>query len=247
MLKIVKSLEAVSDSREIFLASSMRALLEGCFDGTITMGEVMRHGDFGLGTFDALDGEMVACDGRFFQALSDGTVRPVDPSQTTPFATVLYFQPTHRLELAGLHDFASLTAAVRDGLPRPGQIHALRVRGEFSSVEVRVVHKESKPYPGLGDLQQSFYQRAPVRGTVVGFNFPPEAQSLEGPEFHLHFLSDDHAFAGHLTALAGVDLTVEMSVASQLRVALPPGREHDADGLTADQIAAMHRVEGPRG
>lgn len=230
----------------MFLASSMRALLEGCFDGTLAMSEVMRRGDFGLGTFDALDGEMVACDGQFFQALSNGIVRAVAPDQTTPFATVLFFAPTHRLELVGRQDFASLTGAVRAALPAPGQIHALKIRGVFASVEVRVVHRESKPYSGLGDLKQSFFQRAPVSGTVVGFHFPPELESLQGPEFHLHFLSDDHAFAGHLTALTGEALTVEMAIASQLRVALPPGREHDAEALSAEQIAAMHRVEGPR-
>jgi hypothetical protein len=33
----------------------------------LTFEALARHGDFGLGTFDALDGEMIAIDGTFYQ------------------------------------------------------------------------------------------------------------------------------------------------------------------------------------
>jgi acetolactate decarboxylase len=41
----------------------MGALLAGVYDGNVTIRELLRHGDFGLGTFNALDGEMLVLDG----------------------------------------------------------------------------------------------------------------------------------------------------------------------------------------
>ena len=36
--------------------------------------DIRRHGDFGLGTFDSLDGEGIMLDGRCWQARGDGSV-----------------------------------------------------------------------------------------------------------------------------------------------------------------------------
>lgn len=41
------------------------ALLEGGYEGEMTYGQLRCHGDFGIGTFNGLDGEMIGFDGRF--------------------------------------------------------------------------------------------------------------------------------------------------------------------------------------
>jgi acetolactate decarboxylase len=76
---------------EVFQNSTINALLEGVYDGSMTYGELRRHGDFGLGTFNALDGEIIALDGGFYQVKADGVAYPVADGQRTPFATVLFF------------------------------------------------------------------------------------------------------------------------------------------------------------
>ena len=40
--------------------STIDAILNGLYDGIITYGELKEWGDFGIGTFEGLDGEMVA-------------------------------------------------------------------------------------------------------------------------------------------------------------------------------------------
>ena len=57
----------------IFQNSLMTALLDGIYDGEMTIGELLGKGNFGLGTFDALDGEMVIIDGVCYQLKHDGT------------------------------------------------------------------------------------------------------------------------------------------------------------------------------
>jgi acetolactate decarboxylase len=49
---------------------------------------VKRHGDFSLGTFDNLDGEMVMLDGAIYQITFDGRVARVAEQAVTPFAYV---------------------------------------------------------------------------------------------------------------------------------------------------------------
>ena len=48
----------------LYQVSTAGALVEGLSEGEVTVGALKLHGDFGLGTFDELDGEMVALDGQ---------------------------------------------------------------------------------------------------------------------------------------------------------------------------------------
>ena len=78
---------------DIFQVSVMSALLDGVYDGEMTIGEVLTHGDFGLGTFDALDGELLVLDGVAHQLRADGGVQLADPRIRTPFAVITTFTP----------------------------------------------------------------------------------------------------------------------------------------------------------
>ena len=70
----------------LFQTSTIDALLVGVYDGETTFQELKRHGDFGLGTFNGLDGEMIALDGQFYQIKADGVAYPVPGSVKTPFS-----------------------------------------------------------------------------------------------------------------------------------------------------------------
>jgi acetolactate decarboxylase len=58
----------------IYLCAPVNALVEGLFEENILLGEVLEHGDFGLGTFDDLDGEMLILDGNCYQINAEGKV-----------------------------------------------------------------------------------------------------------------------------------------------------------------------------
>ena len=60
---------------EVFQYSTLEALLGGVYDGDVTIGELLTHGDFGLGTFNSLDGEMIVLDGICYHLRSDGTAQ----------------------------------------------------------------------------------------------------------------------------------------------------------------------------
>ncbi len=48
-----------NDGRTLFQVSLLQALCQGDYEGHLSISELKRHGDIGLGTFDRLDGEMI--------------------------------------------------------------------------------------------------------------------------------------------------------------------------------------------
>ena len=78
---------------QITQVSVNNALAAGHYDGVMPIPELLRHGDFGVGTLDHLDGELVVLDGRPYQVRGDGAVVAVPPDRSTPFAVVTRFDP----------------------------------------------------------------------------------------------------------------------------------------------------------
>jgi len=54
-------------SRPIYQISTSSVLVEGIRSGSVSSTNLLEHGDFGLGTFEALGGEMVVLEGQIYQ------------------------------------------------------------------------------------------------------------------------------------------------------------------------------------
>ena len=211
---------------EVFQNSTINALLEGVYDGSMTYGELRRHGDFGLGTFNALDGEMIALDGGFYQVKADGVAYPVADGQRTPFATVLFFRPTLTRCLTGPLAYEQFQALVDGLMEGPNLFYAVRVDGHFATVTTRSVPRQEKPYPPLVEVAktQPVFHLADVAGTLAGFRFPDFARGLNVPGFHLHFLTADRKAGGHVLdwVLLRGELAIDASARFHLELPTDP-------------------------
>ena len=58
----------------VFQVSTSGALVAGVYDREVSVEAILKHGNFGLGTFANLDGEMVLVDGRAYQVKGSGQV-----------------------------------------------------------------------------------------------------------------------------------------------------------------------------
>ena len=78
----------------LYQYSTMAALMGGAFSGTTTIEKLLEYGDFGIGTFEGVDGEMIILDGKVYKTDSDGfsTLQPKEA--TSPFQTLLSFLQT---------------------------------------------------------------------------------------------------------------------------------------------------------
>ena len=146
----------VSINREtLYQISTIDALQQGVFDGIQPVGELKQHGDYGIGTFDALDGEMIVLEGIVYQATADGCVHVVPDTITTPFATVTYFNPDFSIATAEPMNFTTFTVAMTDRLPTQNMVYAVRMHGTFPSIKVRMIPAQQKPYPTLSEAAEN--------------------------------------------------------------------------------------------
>ena len=79
----------------LFQVSTSRALVQGVYREAVSSAKLLSFGDFGLGTFDELDGEMIVLEGVVYQVRSDGTVHRIVESVGTPFATFRVIEKGH--------------------------------------------------------------------------------------------------------------------------------------------------------
>jgi acetolactate decarboxylase len=223
----------------LFQASTIAALLDGAYDGDLSFAELAEHGDLGLGTVNALDGEMIALDGRFYRADVDGFVHPLAPSDRTPFAVVVRFDPSVDVAVDG----GPIETLVDEHLSGPAG--ALRVDGEFELMRARSVPRQRPPYRPLAEVaaEQHVFELADVGGTVVGFRFPDYAAGVEVAGYHLHFITDDRTRGGHVLDCRLRRGRLRIDPAADLHVELPPGVAL-GDGHVDE--AALARIERGR-
>ena len=64
--------------------STSAALVEGIYQGAVRVSRLLQHGDFGLGTFIDLDGEMVVLDGVCYRVSPTGSIAAVEGDLASP-------------------------------------------------------------------------------------------------------------------------------------------------------------------
>lgn len=230
----------------VFQTSTIDALLAGVFDGDLTCGDLLRHGDFGIGTFDGLDGEMVLLDGRLHQVKADGRVYTPEPSVKTPFATVCWFRPDLRFPVKAPADFRSMEQMLDRKAPNQNLFCAIRLTGQFKSVRTRSVPKQVKPYPTLKEAtrQQPEFPMENLKGTIVGFRCPAYVKGVNVPGYHLHFLSDDNRQGGHVLGFELARGLCEVDVLDRLLMRLPRAVEDfSRTDLSRDRAKELQAVE----
>ena len=209
-------------SRTLFQTSLMAALISGVYEGEMTFDQLKKHGNFGLGTFNELDGEMVACEGAFYQLRSDSSARAVTPDQKSPFAVVTFFEPEHELRLSG----SMAKEALLSELERTTETNlftAIQIAGVFDTVTTRTVQRQVKPFPPLITAAEHESVKAfkDVKGTLVGFRTPSFAQGIGVAGFHLHFLREDKQAGGHVLDFTLRDVVVQIAQIDNLHLQFP--------------------------
>jgi alpha-acetolactate decarboxylase len=236
-----------ADRDTLYQVSTIDALMQGVYDGNVTIGELKKHGDFGIGTFDKLDGEMIVLDGKVWHAKSDGSVVAAADSETTPFATVTYFDTDLRQATVDRQQNDSeFMQSMAAKLPTGNMIYAVKVHGTFPSVTVRAIPPQAKPYPNLtvAAQEQKVHTYTNVTGTIVGFYTPVFLKGLNAEGYHLHFLSDDHTEGGHiLDATIPAGSTVQYDVTPYFTMALPTSGAFTGTDLSGDMSRALAAVE----
>jgi len=231
----------------LFQISTAGALIEGVTQAAVTVGELARHGDFGLGTFADLNGEMVVVNGVNYQVTREGVV--VAPHDApVPFAVVTHFMPEWSVDfgtIVSLEDLAGHLDALRN---TDNEFFAVRIDGIFGRVKTRVFCKSDRAASLVeAASSQAEFEFHDVEGVLAGFWTPEYTKSVNISGWHLHFLTADRRGGGHLLDCQSAQLHVQMQHLSDFHMALPETAAFMKADLRRDTSKALAEAEKDHG
>ena len=224
----------------LFQVSTSGALVAGIYSGMVSCATILQHGDFGLGTFANLDGEMIVVDGRVYQIQGSGRVTEAARDAEAPFAVVTWFKPETETSINDVSSYKELEARC-DALRRSGNIfYAIRLDGRFKRVRTRAVNP---PQPGTrlaaAAKAQSEFSFTEIDGSLIGLWSPGFSSAFSVAGYHFHFLSDDRCHGGHVLDVQADRLQLKIEPLTDFRLALPESESFLAADLsksTAEEL-----------
>lgn len=207
---------------EVFMASPINAIIEGLYQTPMTLAELKENGNFGIGTFNDLNGELVLLDGVAYQLDVNGHATLVSDKEKTPFAAVCFFKPFSVEEIVGTLDNAAFNQLLNCCLPSPNLLYAIKVIADFERVRTRSVPKTENYTPlveATAKQKESVWDD--VSGTLVGFYTPDFIPSVNVPGYHFHFMTKDLKRGGHLLdcQIRGGQLAIQ--ICTRLKLNMP--------------------------
>ena len=225
----------------LFQISTSGALVAGVSAGVVSVKTILDHGDFGLGTFADLDGEMVVLDGRVYQVQGSGRVSQAPPKARAPFAVVTRFAPQIDVEVGPFEALAALQVRCDSFRNSRNIFYAFRLDGRFSRIRTRAVNP-SRTGAHLVDAakSQSEFHFSNIDGTLVGLWSPGFSSAFSIAGYHFHFVSEDRQHGGHLLDCAAGKLQLRMEALTDFHLALPETESFlkaDLSKNTAEELA----------
>ncbi len=231
--------------QSIVQVSTIDALMQGVYDGTTPLSKLSDFGNFGIGTFHTLNGEMIFLDGSFYQIKADGKIYKPEKSVLSPFATVTFFNPEIKYDVSNM-SYPGLKTTIDSLMVSSNLFYAIKLHGTFRRVKTRSVPAQQKPYRPLVEVTatQPEFEAQSVTGTLSGFYCPPFVTGINVPGYHLHFLSDDQNFGGHVLEIELSKGELWLDQINNFKLMLPEEGGFLETDLTNDLSGDLKEVEG---
>ncbi len=232
----------------LYQYSTLEALMEGIYDGNMTFGDLNNYGNYGLGTINALDGEMIQVDGKFYQIKIDGIAHEIPDDQKTPFAIVSFFEIDNSIKINGPLDFDQFIEYIDESIPTYNLVYLIIVEGNFDYIKTRSVPIQEKPYAPLVKAieDQRIFEFWNVEGTLVGFRIPEYLGSMNMPGYHFHFLTEDKKAGGHVLDLKIHNQEVHIDYTNQFFMTQPENEDFYKLNTNKDRDEEIKIVEKGR-
>ncbi|MES2260544.1 MAG: acetolactate decarboxylase [Pseudomonadota bacterium] len=232
----------------IFQFSTIDALLAAAYDGDLTVSALSKKGNFGIGTYNRVDGEMVVIDGVFYKAKADGSVAIANQDEKTPFATVTQFNPATRYEVQGPLTLQALEAWLDTKLPNKNLFYAIRFDGAFEELTARAISPQVKPYKPLAEVvkTQSIFKFPSSQGTLIAFRSPSFSKGFNVPGYHWHYLTQDRKSGGHVLSLSLTKGVIQIDKISNIELKMPATEGFAEADQSVDRAVELKEVESLR-
>ena len=222
----------------IYQHGTLGGLMQDLMDGTEKIGTLSNYGDFGLGTLEGSNGEVIFLDGVIYHADETGKINQLVGDELTPYAAVTNFESDERFTLMNVSD----DVVKEDILEKISHnlFAAVKINGKFKHMHVRVAPKQEKPYPRFVEIarNQPEFEADNISGTIVGFFTPRLFHGAAAAGFHLHFISDDRKFGGHVLDFKLSYGTVDLMELAEFRQHFPTeNADYLSNEIKLDEIS----------
>jgi len=245
---IIVSSTITIKSQTLTQYSTIDALLNGMYDGNLTLTELKQHGNFGIGTFNHLEGEMLILNNHIYRIQFDGKViEPNLDSVKTPFSNITDFLPTYSFSVKNIN-FPELKQELDNRIGTKNHFYAIKISGQFNSVKSRSVPKQEKPYLPLASVisKQAIFNFNNVSGVLVGFRSPNFISGINVPGYHFHFITDDRSGGGHLLGIKILKAKVEIMEIKNFDLIIPDTKQFNKMKFKLKKHKALQKVEMDR-
>ena len=235
--------------RYMYQVSTLQALAMGYTKAVVTVDEVLRHGDTGLGTFENVNGEMIVADGVCFRATADGTVVKAPRELGVPFCSVSQLRGEETFTLKAVSNIEALKAALTQRIEEGfglNSIHMVRIDGAFERICARSESGKSTHHVTLKDILQNNqrdFAFDDIEGALICVYYPDYMDGINAPGWHLHFLSADRTRGGHVFDCALRRATARLDKISRIRIQLPLSPAFDTYSLKDASQDEIRQVE----
>ena len=233
----------------MFQVSTLQSLALGYTRAVMTVGELMQHGETGLGTFEDVNGEMIVIDGKCYRAMDDGRITEGGDERGVPFASVAYMDNCREFELSGDYTMESLKAELNNRIEEDfglNSMHVIQIHGTFEKIYAR----SELPYRAhhvtlkdMLDITQTSFEFSNIRGSLVGVYYPDYMDGINAAGWHLHFVNDERNKGGHVYEIKMTSGKVRLAKKTRIDIQLPKDPAFDTYSLKSASKDEIKQVE----
>lgn len=210
-------------SHTIYQHGTLGVLMTGALEGTISLSEMLQYGNYGIGTLEGGDGEVVIKEGTAYHvSATDEKVRVLTGEARLPYANMVQFHADTSFK-SQYDNEKVLYKKIRQTMQSENLFSVIKITGHFKHMHGRVMPKQDPPYKKLIESarQQPEYHHDDVEGTIVAFYTPDFYHGIGSAGFHSHFLSQDCTFLVHVLNFETINVHVEVQNCTEFHQILP--------------------------
>lgn len=226
----VKAIPKDSISKSLFTVGIGGGLIGGLYDGFYPYQSLKKHGNFGLGAPDKLDGELMIYQGKIYKTQHTGKTSLVDDRDSTSFAMVNFFHADKKLFPAAGMDKTALFHYLDSVLVNVNGMYAIHISGKFKAIKTRafppVKAHQHTPLAEMLTLQR-FFEYKDCAGDLIGYRLPYFMDNTNISGYHFHFLSAQKDAGGHIIDLKTDNIVIEIEQLDSYTIQPPATKDFE--------------------
>ena len=235
------------NTETVYQVAMLQSLVQGFYEGILSVDALKEKGDTGIGTFDGVNGEMIVIDGEVYRANENGDVEKPEGDEMVPFSNVTFFDIDETAKLKDIKDMDTLKKAMTEYIePNKNMFYMVKINAEFPYVKARSEPKQEKPYKMLDEAlseTQKEFEFKDIKGTIVGLYCPDYMSGLNTPGWHFHFISEDRTKGGHVLGVSISEAEVQFDKTAGFKMYLYDSDEFQKLDLAKNVDEAIKSAE----